>query len=192
VYVLLEVSAAADPVEILSGSLEAVDGIEGVAVADDPVRRRALWRFREEHTLAIATVGTPHKLDVTLPLASLASFVESVPGSLRAVLPDAKAWMFGHIGDGNVHVNITGIAANDMRADEIVFEEVARLGGSISAEHGIGTAKKEWLHLSRSPEEIAAMRAIKHALDPDGLLNPNCLLPVLAEPGEAVRRPRHG
>ena len=91
--------------------------------------------------------------------------------------PSAQVWLFGHAGDGNLHVNVTGPAPDDERVDETVLTLVADLGGSISAEHGIGTAKKRWLHLNRSPDEIAAMRAIKHALDPQGILNPNVLLP---------------
>ena len=80
------------------------------------------------------------------------------------------------MGDGNIHVNVTGPAPDDDRVDDAVFRLVAELGGSISAEHGIGTAKKRWLHLSRSPAEQAAFRSIKGALDPDGILNPAVLL----------------
>jgi FAD/FMN-containing dehydrogenase len=80
------------------------------------------------------------------------------------------------VGDGNIHVNVTGLAPDDERVDDAVFRLVAELGGSISAEHGIGTAKRRWLHLSRSPEERAAFRSIKDALDPDGILNPGVLL----------------
>jgi len=80
------------------------------------------------------------------------------------------------VGDGNIHVNVTGLAADDERVDDAVFRLVAELGGSISAEHGIGTAKKRWLHLSRSPDELAVFRSIKAALDPDGILNPGVLV----------------
>jgi FAD/FMN-containing dehydrogenase len=74
-------------------------------------------------------------------------------------------------------VNVTGVAPDDERIDDVVLTYVASLGGSISAEHGIGTAKKRWLHLVRTAAELDAMRASKHALDPDGILNPNVLLP---------------
>jgi FAD/FMN-containing dehydrogenase len=90
---------------------------------------------------------------------------------------DARTWLFGHVGDGNVHVNITGVAPDDERVDDAVLEHVAELGGSISAEHGIGTAKRRWLHLTRSADEIAGMHAVKRALDPDGVLNPGVLFP---------------
>jgi FAD/FMN-containing dehydrogenase len=96
---------------------------------------------------------------------------------VAAADPDASTWLFGHVADGNIHVNITGPAPDDERTDDAVLDHVARLGGSISAEHGIGTAKKRWLHLNRSPAEVDLFRAIKGALDPAGVLNPHVLLP---------------
>jgi FAD/FMN-containing dehydrogenase len=102
-----------------------------------------------------------------------------LPAAVRAVDPAAHTWLFGHVADGNLHVNITGHHADDasqMHALEgVVLEHVVALGGCISAEHGIGVLKAPWLHLDRSPGEIATMRAIKHALDPDGVLNPGVL-----------------
>ena len=148
-----------------------------MAVATDERRAADLWAYREEHTPAINTLGPPHKLDVTLPPAVLARFVDEVPAVVRAIDPTAHTWLFGHVGDGNVHVNISGLAAPDGDADDAVLRFVAGLGGSISAEHGIGTAKKPWLHLNRSPVELDVFRAVKQALDPAGILNPNCLLP---------------
>jgi FAD/FMN-containing dehydrogenase len=95
--------------------------------------------------------------------------------------PDAAVWLFGHAGDGNVHVNVTGGSLTDDVTSEgvtaSVFELVAALHGSISAEHGIGSAKRRYLHLVRSATEIAVYRSIKSALDPNGILNPNVLLP---------------
>ena len=87
-----------------------------------------------------------------------------------------RTWLFGHAADGGVHVNVTGVDPADETVDEAVFELVSELGGSISAEHGIGSAKRRWLQLMRSDSEIAAMRAVKRALDPAGILNPNVLL----------------
>jgi FAD/FMN-containing dehydrogenase len=93
--------------------------------------------------------------------------------------PEAEFIVFGHAADGNLHVNVIGANLEDHRGfDAAVLGAVSRFGGSISAEHGIGVAKREWLHLSRSADEIAVMRAIKRALDPDGVLNPNVLLPA--------------
>jgi FAD/FMN-containing dehydrogenase len=177
VLLLLEVADHRDPTDDLAAAIADVDGVVDVAVASDPPRRAALWRYRDEHTLAINTLGPPHKLDVTVPIDRLASFVDAVPGIVADVAPDAKTWLFGHVADGNIHVNISGLEPDDDRADHRVLDVVASWGGSISAEHGIGTAKKAWLHLNRSAAEIDAMRAIKAALDPDRVLNPNVLLP---------------
>lgn len=87
----------------------------------------------------------------------------------------ARAIVFGHIGTGNLHINVLGPEPGDETADEAVLRLAAAHGGTISAEHGIGHAKVPLLHLSRSPAEIAAMRAIKSALDPAGILNPGVL-----------------
>jgi FAD/FMN-containing dehydrogenase len=97
--------------------------------------------------------------------------------TVTAIEPEARVWLFGHAADGNLHVNVTGVHPGDERIDDAVLRLVADRGGSISAEHGVGTAKKKWLSLNRSDAELAAMRAIKHALDPHGILNPHVLLP---------------
>ena len=85
-------------------------------------------------------------------------------------------WLFGHAADGNVHVNVTGIPPGDDAVDDAVFKLAAAMGGSVSAEHGIGTAKRRWLHLNRTEDEVAAFGVLKAALDPDGVLNPSVLL----------------
>jgi len=146
------------------------------AAAADAAGRARLWRYREEVPDAIARVGVPHKLDVTLPAATLAAFVDAVAAVITAAAPGARTHLFGHLGDGNLHVNITGVAPDDEAPDDAVLRLVADHGGSISAEHGIGRAKAAWLGLSRSPAEIAAFRAIKAALDPAGILNPGVLV----------------
>ncbi len=177
-YVLFEVADHRDdPTDALASVVAGMSGVGDVAVASDPARRVELWSYREEHTSAINTLGPPHKLDVTVPVAQLASFVPAVRAAVAQVNGEAHTWLFGHIGDGNLHVNITGIDPDDDSIDDAVLQLVASYGGSISAEHGIGTAKKRWLHLARSPEEINAFRNIKNALDPYGILNPNVLLP---------------
>jgi FAD/FMN-containing dehydrogenase len=189
VYLLVEVAGAHDPTEELA---EAV--VEGVgeraldgAVESEPAGRARLWRYREAHTEAINAAGVPVKLDVTLPLGELAGFLTAVCVAVDRAAPGARCVLFGHVGDGNVHVNVLGAweshlppATQESRAaavEDAVLRLVARLGGSISAEHGIGTAKRPWLHLNRSPVEIDAFRAIKRALDPTGILNPHVLLP---------------
>jgi FAD/FMN-containing dehydrogenase len=178
-FVLVEAAANTDPTDALARAVGLSDGVTDVAVATDPSSARALWRYREGHPEAINLLGTPLKLDVSLPADQLADFLRIVPERVRDLAPDAAVWMFGHAGDGNVHVNVTGVALDDERVTAAVFELVAQRHGSISAEHGIGTAKRRYLHLVRSPDEIAVYRALKNALDPVGILNPHVLLPEL-------------
>jgi FAD/FMN-containing dehydrogenase len=177
-YVLVEVAARADPTAELAGAIDARTDVADVAVAADDRSARELWRYREAHTEAINLLGAPHKLDVTLPADELAGFAIDVRAAVAAVAPDARVWLFGHAADGNLHVNVTGVAPDDERITDVVLRLVARRHGSISAEHGIGNAKRAWLSLVRAPAEIDAFRAIKRALDPANVLNPNVLLPV--------------
>jgi len=159
----------------LAAAVDSVPAIEDVAVAETADQRARLWRYRDAHTDAIATLGPVHKLDVTLPPDQLASFMADIRALVINHRPDAKVWLFGHAGDGNIHVNISGVAADDDAIDEIVLMAVAARRGSISAEHGIGRAKRQWLHLNRGAAEIALFRSIKRAFDPDGILNPGVL-----------------
>jgi FAD/FMN-containing dehydrogenase len=175
-YVLVDVAGPHDPSDDLAAAVSSIDDVLDVAVATDEPRRAALWALREEHTPAINTLGAPHKLDVTLPLDALAAFLVDVPRTVAEAAPAATTWLFGHVGDGNVHVNVVGVAPDDERVDEAVLRHVADLGGSISAEHGIGVAKRRWLHLNRSEAELHAFRAIRSALDPDHILNPAVLV----------------
>jgi FAD/FMN-containing dehydrogenase len=170
VYAIVELAGRTDVTEELADALGDVDAVVGT---DGPDRDR-LWRLREAHTEAIAAQGVAHKLDVGVPLDRLAGFLDAVPETVADVAPDARAVLFGHLGDGNVHVNVLG--ADGDAVDAAVLELVARCGGTISAEHGVGVAKARWLALTRSEAEIAAMRAIKRALDPQGILNPGAVL----------------
>ncbi len=159
-----------DPLVGLSGATE-------VVTATDADHRRALWVLREHHAEAVATLGPPaHKLDVTLPLSRLGSFVESIREELLARADVDHVVLWGHIADGNIHVNVVGPDPADDAVDDLVLRRVADEGGSISAEHGIGTAKRRWLSLTRSPVERRTFAAIKSALDPAGILNPGVLL----------------
>ena len=175
-YLLAEAAAQHDPMPAMTVVLHSIAAMEDVAVATDTARRAQLWRYREGHTEAINTLGAPHKLDVTLPAPVLAAFIDQVPDIVRGADPKATTWLFGHVGDGNVHVNVTGVDPDDLTVDDRVMHYVAEHGGSISSEHGIGTAKRSWLHLNRSEAELEAFRRIKGALDPAGILNPNVLL----------------
>jgi FAD/FMN-containing dehydrogenase len=94
---------------------------------------------------------------------------------VAAVAPDARMILFGHVGDGNLHVNVLGVPPADTRVDDAVLDLVVELGGSISAEHGIGVAKRDAFARSTPPAELAAMRSLKAALDPDAILNPGVL-----------------
>lgn len=175
-YVLVEAAALSDPTEPLARALDGLDAADA-AVSTDDATARALWRYREAHTEAINLEGTPHKLDVTLPADRLALFVRDVAVRVKQVAPGASVWLFGHAGDGNVHVNVTGVAPDDDRVTAVVLGFVAELHGSISAEHGIGAAKRAYVTLVRSRDELATYRAIKAAFDPAGILNPHVLFP---------------
>jgi FAD/FMN-containing dehydrogenase len=177
VYLLLECAAVADPTAELAAALDAA-GVDDAAVADESTERRRLWRLREGHTEAINAAGVPHKLDIGVPLARLAEFGERAVAEVHRVAPEARVILFGHLGDGNVHVNVLGLAPDDEAADEAILRLAAECGGTISAEHGVGIAKAHWLHLTRSPADLRAMAAVKRALDPEGLLNPGAVLPA--------------
>ncbi len=179
-WLVAEAAGRTDPsAELAAGVEELGDLVLDAAVALEPGARQRLWAFRENVTEAISAAGIPHKLDVTLPAARLAEFVDGVPDVVLAADPGARPLQFGHLGDGNVHVNVLGLNGAEPReeVDDEVLRYAASLGGSISAEHGIGTAKLAHLHLNRSEAELAAFAAIKRALDPAKLLNPNVLLP---------------
>jgi FAD/FMN-containing dehydrogenase len=168
VYVLLETGG---DVEQLAA---AIGDVGDVAVADDTARREALWRYREALNPAVNAAGVPHKLDVSVPIGAMAAFAATAREAVQAL--GGRPILWGHLGDGNLHVNALGLEPHDERVDEVVLALVAEHGGSISAEHGIGVAKRRFLGLTRSPEEVAAMTAVKRALDPAGTLNPGVLL----------------
>jgi FAD/FMN-containing dehydrogenase len=175
-YVIAEFAASSDPLEELAAVADGADGVLDVVIADDSARREALWAYREGLTEAISAAGVPHKLDVGVPLERLPEFAERVRITVETAVPEARTFLFGHLGDGNVHVNVLGAEPDDDAVDDAVLSLVSDVGGTISAEHGVGVAKARWLALTRTAAEIAAMRAIKRALDPAGLLNPGAVL----------------
>jgi FAD/FMN-containing dehydrogenase len=176
-YVLAECAARSDPTDELAHALGQF-GATDALIADDSGSRERLWALREGHTDAINAVGIPHKLDVGVPLRELDRFLEEVGGAVSATGAD-RAILFGHLGDGNVHVNVLGPDPEDVRVDEAVLGLALACGGTISAEHGTGVAKAGWLERALGPEELAAMRAIKRALDPANLLNPGAVLAAI-------------
>ena len=126
--------------------------------------------------------GIPLKLDVAVPPSALAGFLGSIQQLIALRLPAARLWRFGHAADGNVHLNLTRVLGESGAADtgvvdaeDAVLEAVVAAGGTIAAEHGIGTAKVRWLSLSRTADERRAMAAIKGALDPQRIFNPGVL-----------------
>ena len=177
VYLLIEAgSDVADPADQLVVALEGIGADElAAAVATDPGGRHRLWQLRERHTEAVNAEGVPHKLDVSVPLSRYAELIERAPVAVAAVDGAARTITYGHVGDGNVHVNILGPAPDVEAVDDAVLGLVLELGGSVSAEHGIGVAKVDWLVRDRGEATVGAMRAIKDAWDPAGILNPGVL-----------------
>lgn len=155
---------------------EFLDGNNNVrdAVSAEDSAASGLWHWRELHTEAISKVGIPHKFDVSFSHKSISSFVNSLNDLLAKEYSGVMSVLFGHLGDGNVHVNLLGADLND-DVDEAILAMVASFGGSISAEHGIGQAKSRFLSLTRSPHDIESMLRIKNALDPNGILNPGII-----------------
>jgi FAD/FMN-containing dehydrogenase len=199
-YLLAEIGAVEPGGTALDAKrLARADLPSDTAIAQDGRGQAALWAYRERLTEAIASRGVPHKIDVAVPAGALGAFraeldqvVAVAAGRLdglrgaddagpagrgRATGGDLAVIVFGHIGVGNLHVNVLGPDPADTAVDAAVARLAAAHGGSAAAEHGVGRAKTGWLSWSRSPAEIAAMRAIKTALDPAGLLNPGVLLP---------------
>jgi FAD/FMN-containing dehydrogenase len=176
-YLLLECAGRADPTHELLAALDRA-GVQDAVVADEAGELDRLWRLREGHTEALNAAGIPHKMDIGVPLSQLARFADEVVAVVQRVAPGARTIVFGHLGDGNVHVNVLGPDPEDDAVDEAVLRLAADCGGTISAEHGVGVAKARWLSLTRSADELRAMRAIKRALDPEGILNPGAVLPA--------------
>ncbi|WP_205745633.1 FAD-binding oxidoreductase [Egibacter rhizosphaerae] len=173
---LLEVAGPEEPTDELAAVVErAADDLDvgEVAVGTDARDRARLWAYREHITEGLEARGVPVKLDVTLPPRELAGFVEG----LEDHLPESvRAYTFGHVGDGNVHVNLLRDALVPAeRLEDTVLELVVARDGSISAEHGIGVAKAGWLGRVRDDTDLATMAALRGALDPTGVLNPAVL-----------------
>jgi FAD/FMN-containing dehydrogenase len=173
-YLVVECADHADPTdELIDALADRPDVVDAAVTTEGPARER-LVAFRDRITEAIGAQGVPLKLDVAVPIARLDELLAAVRASIAA--HGGRLVPFGHLAEGNVHVNVLDAGdADAITAD--VLGAAAGLGGTISAEHGVGVAKARWLHLVRTPAELAAMTAVKHALDPAGLLNPGVLSP---------------
>jgi FAD/FMN-containing dehydrogenase len=179
VCVLLEcASPAGDPLDELADALDGAGVGDRAVAAADATGRDRLMAIRESHADAINAAGVPLKFDVGVPLDGLAGFCARVPDAVGLCSAHARTVTFGHLGDGNLHVNVLGVEEAEVDGlEDAVLELVAECGGTVSAEHGIGVHKVRHLGLSRSAGELEAMWAIKRALDPAGILNPGVGLP---------------
>ena len=191
-YLLVECADVRDPVGDLAAALEDAPGLRAEVAADDAAGRAALWAYREGHSEAIGRLGVPHKLDVAVPLVRLGEFERRVRDRVAEVAPAARVLLFGHLAEGNLHVNVVGPEPEAAEVDGAVLGVVAECGGSVSAEHGVGIAKRGWLPLTRSAADIDAMAAIKRALDPRGTLNPGVVLDPVQSAGAVATTPRPG
>lgn len=189
VYLVVE-AVGPGALEELASALTEVEQVRDAAMAGTSAERHKLWAMREGHTPAISAAGIPVKLDVAVPTANLEKFETDLTDIVHAKAPGSEIVLFGHLVEGNVHVNILGVAdpVEQETLTGAVLELVVALGGSISAEHGIGRAKQRWLNLNRSEADIAAMVAIKRALDPGGVLSPGRVLPESGSPCDPLRR----
>jgi FAD/FMN-containing dehydrogenase len=189
-YVLLEISdGAADgssdrTLEALLEEAAARGLVRDAVIASSLGQAQSLWRLREAASEAQKYEGGSIKHDVSVPIARIPAFLRQAAGVVEAVCPGARPVVFGHFGDGNVHYNVSQPPGMDKpaflalwgRMSDAVHDLVTQLGGSISAEHGIGQLKREALVRFKGPVEIALMKKLKAALDPNGILNPGKLL----------------
>ncbi|WP_028693290.1 FAD-binding oxidoreductase [Pseudomonas cremoricolorata] len=182
-YALLEFEALNDEVaeQALATFERCVEQgwvLDGV-MSQSETQLRNLWKLREYLSETISHF-TPYKNDISVTVAKVPAFLREIDAVVSQHYPDFEVVWYGHIGDGNLHLNILKPAHLDKAAffarcatvNQWVFEIVERYQGSISAEHGVGMTKRDYLHYSRSPAEIACMKAIKAVFDPNGILNP--------------------
>jgi len=189
-YALVEL--AGDGGEDLDAALEAQLGealeaglIADVVIAKNDAESEAFWRLRDSISEAERAEGPALQHDISVPIDAMPRFIAENPARLAAAFPGARALSFGHLGDGNVHHHVqppadvdgkAWLAAHGEDLSRLVYRHVIELGGSISAEHGIGQMKRDLLAELDSPARLAALRGIKAGLDPAGLFNPGKLI----------------
>jgi FAD/FMN-containing dehydrogenase len=189
-YVLVEVPGGSDgdhPIEAwLTKALE--EGLVSDAIiAKSLSERDAFWALRESAYKFSRLIAPPINYDISFPLDRMAEAIEAMRAEISDFCEDARWCVFGHLGDGNVHVMVMTSRRDEIKdgIDDVIYAITARLGGSVSGEHGIGRVKRKHLPLSRSPAEIDLMRRIKTCLDPHGLLNPGRVVdPFVSETAE--------
>lgn len=184
-HVLVELEdAPREGVEAWVQSLFDGEIVQDGVLAQTAAEARDLWALRESISESLSATGFPHKNDIALPVAALEAFCAELGAVFARRYPDWEVCLFGHIGDGNLHVNVMkpeGLAKADFlartkEADRDLFDLVKKHAGSVSAEHGIGLLKKAWLPWTRGDADRAVMRAVKQALDPKNVLNPGKIL----------------
>jgi FAD/FMN-containing dehydrogenase len=173
---LVELAGSEDLADRLAAALESVEMSGEAAVGVDASTQQRLWQLRESMAEVVGVFGAPVKFDVSLPLSEIANFEASAGALIARHAPHALPLLFGHIGEGNLHLNILRCTAeSEARIYPEMMELIAGHGGNVSSEHGVGTLKRAYLTMSRRPADIAVMRTIKEALDPTGYLNPAVL-----------------
>jgi FAD/FMN-containing dehydrogenase len=186
-YILLEISgerAAAGMDHILPQAMERGLVTDGTIAASE-TQVTALWDIRERLSDVQKLEGGSIKHDVAVPVSLTPQFIDEASRAVAALIPDVRPVPFGHLGDGNIHFNISQPAGADKAAflarweevNAVVHEIVLKLGGTISAEHGIGRMKRDLMPEIKSPVELDMMRMLKNTFDPHGILNPGKLLP---------------
>jgi FAD/FMN-containing dehydrogenase len=187
-YVLIEVSSGGGDAgtmleAILAEAFESGD-VDDAVIASNLEQTAAFWRLRHDMSEVQKFEGGSIKHDISVPVSLVPAFIEEASAAVVALLPGARPVPFGHLGDGNIHYNVSQPVGADKAAflrrwgevNAVVHGIVTRLGGSISAEHGIGRLKRDLLAAVKDPVEMDMMRAIKAALDPKGILNPGRVL----------------
>ncbi|MGQ4275324.1 FAD-binding oxidoreductase [Terrihabitans sp. B22-R8] len=192
-YVLLELSSSVDQgvralLDAVLEDAKAVGEVQEAVLASRPAERKALWILRESMSDAQKLAGASIKHDVSVPVADVPAFIAEANVVAHSVVPGCRPVPFGHLGDGNVHFNITqpdgadpiGYLGRWSEMNDAIHAVAARFNGSIAAEHGVGRLKRDLLPGVKDPVELDLMRAVKTMLDPQGLMNPGAVLPETA------------
>lgn len=173
---VIELAGDTDQTERLADALESARMTGEPAVGVDLAAQQRLWQVRESVAEVLGVYGPPLKFDVSLPLSSIAGFAAEAATLVAQHAPDAIPVLFGHVGEGNLHLNVVRCGPDAERELYTpMMELIARCGGNVSSEHGVGTRKRDYVSMSRTEADIDAMRAVKAAFDPTGYLNPAVL-----------------